>query len=187
MKGSNGRKRIIANRLREARTLAGLSQGQAAKLLNMHRPTISEIEAGNRNVSAEELARFSEIYDVSIAWLSGQGTDKLDPHADRVKLAIRELNKLKPDDIDRLMKVLIAIRGCNDQAERTLEWTEEKNARRCRLIDKKVQGLLSDDETGELDSLQQAMRLHLSRVAPLPFNAARRLHSELVLKQQSKR
>ena len=47
----------IANRIRTARENAGLSQGQAAKLLGFQRPTISEIEAGRRRVTAVELAR----------------------------------------------------------------------------------------------------------------------------------
>ena len=45
------------DRLREARKLAGLTQGQAAMKMEMHRPTISEIEAGNRNVTVTELGR----------------------------------------------------------------------------------------------------------------------------------
>ena len=57
----------------------GLTQGQAAKRMDMHRPTISEIEAGNRNVTMPELARFAEVYDVDLAWLSGVGPEKLDP------------------------------------------------------------------------------------------------------------
>ena len=36
----------VAERLRLAREQAGLSQGQVARLLGKHRPTISEIEAG---------------------------------------------------------------------------------------------------------------------------------------------
>jgi transcriptional regulator with XRE-family HTH domain len=103
------RKQIVANRLREARKIAGLSQGQVARMLDMHRPTISAIEAGSRNVSATELARFAEIYDVGIAWLSGKGAEKLDPHDDRVQLAFRELQKLKPEDLEKLMKVLAAL------------------------------------------------------------------------------
>ena len=35
----------IAQRFRQAREQAGLSQGQAARLMKVHRPTISEIEA----------------------------------------------------------------------------------------------------------------------------------------------
>ena len=45
----------IAGRLRLARETAGLSQGQAAKRLGLHRPTVSEIEAGRRRVTAEEV------------------------------------------------------------------------------------------------------------------------------------
>ena len=46
------RRALIAERLKAARQLAGLSQGHVAKILGMHRPSISEIEAGNRRVSA---------------------------------------------------------------------------------------------------------------------------------------
>jgi transcriptional regulator with XRE-family HTH domain len=105
------KKQIIANRLREARKLAGLSQGQVAKMMGLHRPTISEIEAGNRNVTATELTLFGEIYDVSVAWLSGEGAEKLDPEDDRVQLAFRELQKLKPNDLDKLLRALAALRG----------------------------------------------------------------------------
>nr|MDQ3081556.1 helix-turn-helix transcriptional regulator [Gemmatimonadota bacterium] len=53
----------IPARLRAAREAAGLSQGQVAKLMKMHRPTISEMEAGNRRISAEELAKLANLYD----------------------------------------------------------------------------------------------------------------------------
>ena len=36
----------IAERLKEARKLAGLSQGHVAKMLGLHRPSVSEMEAG---------------------------------------------------------------------------------------------------------------------------------------------
>ena len=111
MSGPSDMKQLIAQRLREARKLAGLSQGQAAKKLDMHRPTISEIEAGNRNVDREELARFAAVYDVDLAWLSGVGPEKLDPQDERIQLAFRELQKIKPEDLDRLMRALAALRG----------------------------------------------------------------------------
>jgi transcriptional regulator with XRE-family HTH domain len=105
------KKQLIAARLKEARKLAGLSQGQVAKKMGMHRPTISEIEAGNRNVTAPELARFAELYDVDLAWLSGAGADQLDPQDERLQLAFRELKKIKPEDLDKLMRALAALRG----------------------------------------------------------------------------
>jgi transcriptional regulator with XRE-family HTH domain len=105
------KKKLIAERLREARKLAGLTQGQAAVKMDMHRPTISEIEAANRNVTVTELSRFAEVYDVDPAWLSGAGPGQLDPDDERLQLAFRELKKIKPEDLDRLMRALAALRG----------------------------------------------------------------------------
>ena len=99
----------VAKRMRLAREQAGLSQGQVARMLKMHRPTISEIEAGRRKVAAEELAEFSRIYEVSVAWLTGsEGAD--DGLDDRVKLAARELAKLKPKDLDSVLHLLSTLR-----------------------------------------------------------------------------
>jgi transcriptional regulator with XRE-family HTH domain len=104
------KKRIIAARAREARKLAGLSQAQVAKLMGLHRPSISEAEAGRRSFTGEELARLADIYDVKVSWLAGEDAERLDVHDDRVQLAARELTKLKPDDLDRLLTILAAMR-----------------------------------------------------------------------------
>ncbi|HOX05891.1 MAG TPA: helix-turn-helix transcriptional regulator [Planctomycetota bacterium] len=96
-------KNDLAQRLRLAREQAGLSQGQVATILKMHRPTISEIEAGRRKVSAEELPKFSDIYNVSVVWLTGSSADKNDP---RVELAARQLANLKKADLDAVLRVL---------------------------------------------------------------------------------
>jgi transcriptional regulator with XRE-family HTH domain len=90
--------------------MAGLSQGQVAKMLDLHRPTVSEIEAGNRRVSADELGRFAEIYDVTVSWLVGETADQLETDDPRLQLAARELSKLKPDDLDRLLRLLASMR-----------------------------------------------------------------------------
>jgi transcriptional regulator with XRE-family HTH domain len=100
----------LAVRLREARKLAGLSQGQVAKLLGLHRPSVSEMEAGNRRVSSEELAQLAELYDVSVGWLLGEVADTLDISDPKLQLAARELSKLKPEDLERLLKLLAAMR-----------------------------------------------------------------------------
>lgn len=100
----------IGTRLKEARKLAGLSQGQAALLLDMHRPTVSEIEAGNRRVSAEELSRFAKIYDVSVAFLTGDAPETLATDDPKLQLAARELQKLKPQEVDKLLRILSAMR-----------------------------------------------------------------------------
>jgi len=107
-------KAIISSRLREARKMAGLSQAQAARELGLHRPSISEAEAGNRKVSADELSRLAKLYDVSVSWLLGEGAEKLDIHDDKVQLAARELQKLKPGDLDRLLTLLASMRREGD-------------------------------------------------------------------------
>jgi len=110
MSHTEEKRSIIAARLRQARKMAGLSQAQVAKILNLHRPSITEAEAGNRKVSADEIAKLAEIYDVSVSWLLAEGTDKLDIHDDKIQLAARELRKLKPDDLDRLLTILASMR-----------------------------------------------------------------------------
>src|SRR5260370_27370615 len=94
----------LSERLRFAREQAGLSQGQVAKMMDLHRPTISEIEAGRRRVTAEEMAEFAKIYEVSISWLSGSEDDGIGD--DRERLAARELGSLKRTGLDKLLRLL---------------------------------------------------------------------------------
>lgn len=104
------RRAMIAARIREARKVAGLSQGQVAKMLGLHRPSVSEMEAGNRRVSADELARMAELFDVEVSWLLGDAPDIVQANDPKVQLAARELLKMKPDDLDRLLRVIAAAR-----------------------------------------------------------------------------
>lgn len=97
----------IATRLRAAREQAGLSQGQVAKLLGLQRPSISELEAGRRKVSAEEVTRFANIYNVSVSWLMEEESEVPDP---TVELAARELAKLRKEDLDTVLNVLRSFR-----------------------------------------------------------------------------
>lgn len=101
----------IAKRIRLARVQAGLSQGQAAKQLKLHRPTISEIEAGRRRVSVEELAALARLYDVGVSWLTKGSSENADP---AVELAARELAKLKKEDLDTILSLLRSFRGSED-------------------------------------------------------------------------
>jgi transcriptional regulator with XRE-family HTH domain len=112
----DARRLAIAMRLKLARKMAGLSQGQVARLVGLHRPSISEAEAGRRKVSAEELADFAMRYGVSVAWLSGSTPLTVEPEDARVELAARELSKLKSQDLDRVLELLAALRGAEVKA-----------------------------------------------------------------------
>ena len=107
MAETDSTREAIARRLRAAREQAGLSQGQVARLLDYQRPTISEIEAGRRKVSAEELARFADLYKVSVSWLTLSKSEIPEPN---VELAARELAKLKKEDLDRILQLLRTLR-----------------------------------------------------------------------------
>ncbi len=107
------RRQAIAARLRAAREQAGLSQGQAAKVLGVHRPAVTEMEAGRRSVSAEELAALADAYGVSVNWLVEAET--ADPARDRTELAARELGKLKAEDLDRLMQLLSSLKRSGEK------------------------------------------------------------------------
>ena len=99
------KREALASRLRLAREQAGLSQGQVAKILEMHRPTISEIEAGRRRVSAEEVSEFARTYDVSVSWLVSEQDEGVED-VDRLRLVARELSKLKQEDIEKILRLL---------------------------------------------------------------------------------
>ena len=105
----------IGERLRMAREMAGLTQAQAAKLLGLHHPSISEIEAGRRKVSAEELAKLSELYGVNIDWIVNSEDQSNTIDRARLELAARELSKLKPEDLDRVLRLLSALRQEEDE------------------------------------------------------------------------
>lgn len=101
----------IGARLRLAREQAGLSQGQIARLMGYHRPTISEIEAGRRKVASDELLAFARHYGVSVSWLLDHSDEQQDP---AVELAARELSKLKKEDLDRFLRILRSMKKRKD-------------------------------------------------------------------------
>jgi transcriptional regulator with XRE-family HTH domain len=95
----------IAERLKEARIMSGLSQENAAKILNIQRPAISEIESGRRKVSAEEIISFSKLYRVSTTWLLLK--EEIDTEMDeQTKVAARELGKMSETDRKKLLELL---------------------------------------------------------------------------------
>lgn len=94
----------IAMRLRDARALSGLSQENAGRFIGIPRPAISEIESGKRKVSAEEIILFSKLYKVDISWLLLKEDEK--PINEEIRVAARELGKMKEEDRKRLINIL---------------------------------------------------------------------------------
>jgi hypothetical protein len=65
-------------------------------------------------------------------------------------------------------------------------WTEAKNARRCALIDRDIEGTLTPGEAAELEGLQEQLLRERRRLAPVPLEELRRLHQELLTKAQAR-
>ena len=103
-------KEDIAKRVRSARELAGLSQGLAAKKLGMHRPTITEIEAGRRNIKSHELSDFAKLYGVEIGWLADGIVDE-DKVDRKILAAARRLSSMSDKDILTLVDTIKMIKS----------------------------------------------------------------------------
>lgn len=65
----------LARNLRDARIERGLTQADVARALGMHRPTVSEIEAGRRAVSSEELLELSRLFSLPVSRLLPSSPD----------------------------------------------------------------------------------------------------------------
>jgi transcriptional regulator with XRE-family HTH domain len=69
----------LATNLRKARENRGLSQDAVAKKLRLSRSLIAQIELANRPVSADELAKFADLYATPAVELTGTRVDTDDP------------------------------------------------------------------------------------------------------------
>lgn len=99
----------LHERIRIAREEAGLTQGQLAKLLEVSRPSVSEIEAGRRKVSAGELSKMADLFGVSTEWLLGR--DDSAGMSQDLLLAARHLEKLSAADLGRVLELLRKVKG----------------------------------------------------------------------------
>ncbi len=68
--------KALYERIKEARTQLHLSQDYVAKFLGVNRTAIVEIESGKRKVSADELGKFSELFQIPAdELLNGRNTE----------------------------------------------------------------------------------------------------------------
>jgi transcriptional regulator with XRE-family HTH domain len=88
-------KQQLARRLRNTRERLGLTQAVVAEALRLHRPTISEIEAGRRSVGSEELYQFSRLYGVPVSeLLSGRDGEGKAAESPRVEASIAQMARI---------------------------------------------------------------------------------------------
>jgi transcriptional regulator with XRE-family HTH domain len=61
----------LGARIREVRELRGISQGQAARALDVSQPTYSRIESGDRPLAGDELVILADLFGVRAAAIVG--------------------------------------------------------------------------------------------------------------------
>lgn len=69
-------KEVFHSRLKEARTDAGYTQAEVAKIMKIHRTTLIGYESGRTEPDIEMLGRLAVFYDVSTDWLIGVSKKK---------------------------------------------------------------------------------------------------------------
>ncbi|MFA9398775.1 MAG: helix-turn-helix transcriptional regulator [Clostridiaceae bacterium] len=94
--------KIMHERLREYRKSLGLSQDYVAKQLGVSRTTITAIECGDRNVLANELDLFANIYGVTVERIL-HDEEKQDSD---VKMFARAFSGLSDNDKKEIMNLI---------------------------------------------------------------------------------
>jgi predicted transcriptional regulator len=94
----------MTHRARRARENAGLSIGQAAKLLKMERDELIRIEE-TTHLECECVEQLADLYGVNVPWLLGD-VDRYD--YERVD-ALRCADKLTPEDRDVIAEFVAAL------------------------------------------------------------------------------
>jgi len=79
------------------------------------------------------------------------------------------------------------VRRSESLASKSDEWNNELNNRRCLLIDRKYGGSLTEEESIELEELQERMERFREKVAPLPIEEARQLYQHLLMQAAAAR
>ena len=102
----------IGQRLMDLRKAKGLSQEDLARLVNISRPSLTQIELGNRSVDVQELQKFAKVLEFSLDDFVSKGftieepaeeiREALSPRSD-IRISIPKLN------VDKFKNILLYI------------------------------------------------------------------------------
>lgn len=95
-------KHKLAERIKKLREDLGLSQEELARMLELPRPSISQIESGQRDINSIELAKVAKIFEISV-------DDLLSPELDKAEKVLRKTSRLPRFDKEKFKQVLLYI------------------------------------------------------------------------------
>ncbi|MGH3829460.1 MAG: helix-turn-helix domain-containing protein [Pseudonocardiaceae bacterium] len=96
----------LGERLRAAREYLGLSQSDVAEFLGLSRPAVTNMETGNRKVSADELARLARLYHRPYEYFMGEASMEEDITTAALYRATRDLSDHDRDQVLRFAQFL---------------------------------------------------------------------------------
>ena len=103
-------RRLLGERLKEAREYVGLKQDDVAKKLGIPRSALSNIEAGTRKVDAIELSQLAKLYQRPVAWFTGEASpsaaDKIPAEVAHVARAAAALSHQDRQELARFADFL---------------------------------------------------------------------------------
>lgn len=103
----------MAHRLRDAREYVGLSQEDVAQALGVSRPTITNIEMGNRRVEAVELDKLATLYRQSVTYLLS-GEESVGTSPDQVRFLARAIQGLTQKDMEEVARFATFLKRSSD-------------------------------------------------------------------------
>lgn len=104
-------------RLREAREYLGYSQDEVAKVLEVSRPAITNIESGQRKVEALELNKLARLYGRTVASLLTD-EEALSEAESKVAFAARALQGLSELDLKEVLHFAGYLRNSSKSGSR---------------------------------------------------------------------
>ncbi|EPR17731.1 hypothetical protein M527_15470 [Sphingobium indicum IP26] len=103
-------RRLLGERLREARKYLGLTQEEVATYLKIPRTALTDIENGQRRVEAIELTRLARLYRQSVGYFTGEEAagSGFAPDVAHLARAAAQLSKTDREELGRFAEYLRA-------------------------------------------------------------------------------
>lgn len=105
--------KAIGQRIKKLREEKGITQQDLADMLKVLRPTVSQIESGDRKISVDELIKLSEIFNISVPYLMGlENQPEIVLHERRERMIKPQMRINVPaKNLEKFKEVLLYILG----------------------------------------------------------------------------
>lgn len=105
-----GKKEEVALRIRTMRKSRDMTQEDLARAIGQSASSITMYETARREPDLETLEAFADVFNVPISAIVGDDIDIEEiPQSDDIRLLIRGLNKLSPEQVRQAKEVMKAM------------------------------------------------------------------------------